>query len=99
MRRRGRKSKRRGKMSIPVLPVAVLATSALSAWQPGNLKGTANHFVEHWTGYNMDNGNFDYNQAKGYWLGAGVAIVVHKVANKVGVNSYIRRMTGGYLSL
>jgi len=86
-------------MSIPVLPVAVVGASALAAWQPGNLKGTANHFLEHWTGYNMDNGNFDYNQAKAYWFGGLAAVAVHKMANRFGINSYIRRMTGGYLSL
>jgi hypothetical protein len=34
-----------------------------------------------------------------FWIGEGVAIVGHKLANKTGLNNYIRRFTMGFASL
>ena len=56
-------------------------------------------FIRDTTGYDKGAGGFNPSKAMPFWLGTGAGIVVHKVANKVGMNNYIRRMTFGYLSL
>jgi len=87
--------------AIPILPAAVVALSVLDAGKKGAWApyGTVNAFVEDWTSYNMDNGNHDVNIAKKWWVGAVIAILVHKVATKTGVNRYAKKLSMGYATL
>ena len=42
---------------------------------------------------------FNPTHALPVWLGIGAGVVVHKLANKVGVNRYVRRASMGFLEL
>jgi len=102
MARRFRSKKRGGRRakSIAVLPVAPLAivvgrTVTSGASPAGMIEG----FVRDTTGYDKGAGKFNIDKAMPFWLGTGAAIIAHKVANKTGVNNYVRKMTFGYLSL
>jgi hypothetical protein len=60
---------------------------------------TLSAIVAHTTGFYPTTMTYDVNWAKGFWMGEIAAIIVHKVANKVGVNKHVRALTGGYLSI
>ena len=98
MARRRKKGSRKTK-SIAVLPVLPVAYAVWDSYKvhglTGNMLGGVMMRV---TGYNPILKEFKVDNAKAFWIGEGVAIIVHKVANKTGVNKYIRKLTGGWIS-
>lgn len=98
-KRRGRKSK-----SIPVLMSVVAAMPAIKATstQLGGVGFTAalpDRMVYEYTGYSTNLGTWDSSKATGLGTGLLVAFIGHKIANKVGVNRSIKKLTGGWLVL
>ena len=100
-RRRGKK-RRKSKASIPLAVVGPVLTVALldfSKAAPEGISGKANRFLESVTGYNVIAKSYDYKAALPLWLGTAAGVVVHKVANKTGINKHIRALSMGWLSL
>jgi len=99
-RRRGRKGRRKGKSSIALLPILPPVAVFMGEYKKTGLSSeTLVGSMYYMTGYNLNDKSFDIDRAKGFLVGEAVAIISHKVANKVGINKHIRRLTGGYLSL
>jgi len=98
--RRKRRGGSRKAKSIPVAPLIPVAAVAINAM---SFNGTAsqklNHLAIHTIGYDMEKGDFVPAAAVPFWAGEMVGIVVHKAANKMGVNNMVRRASFGYLSL
>lgn len=98
-----RKGKRRGgrrAKSIPIAPIAPLAYVAMnSAMASGSAASKMNSFIAATTGYIPSSGDFSPSKAMPFWAGTIAGVVVHKAANKVGINNYVRKATFGYLSL
>jgi hypothetical protein len=80
-----------------MIPAAVVAIRA--AQSSGSIGAKANYLSMRMTGFDMDKGDFNPAVAMPFWAGTVAGVVVHKAANKVGINNYIRRATFGYLSL
>ena len=83
---------------LPIIPVAFVAKSSYDA-AGGFNTNMLNRIVESTTGYNMIGKTYSASKAMPFWFGEVAAIVVHKVANKTGVNKQIRKLTMGYLAL
>lgn len=97
---RKKRSRRARAKSIPLAPVLPTAVLAIRAFQSsGSYGAKASHLVQHMTGYNVDTGDFSAAAAMPYWGATAVGVVAHKVANKVGLNNYVRKLTMGYLSI
>jgi hypothetical protein len=95
-RKKKRGSSRKAK-AIPVavaLPLAVAAVDTFKYAQGGNWSSAA--YV--WTGVNK-NGGFDSSRVMQTYVPIAAGVVVHKVANRVGVNNFVRRVSMGYLSI
>lgn len=83
--------------SIPIaiaVPLAVSAVDTFKYAQGGNWKSAA--YV--WTGVN-ENGGFDSSRIVKTYMPLAAGVVVHKIANRVGVNNFVRRVSMGYLSI
>ena len=100
-----RKSKRRGgrrAKSIPIAVVAPLIAPAVMNSVPklmaGDFKGFAASLAQEYTGVNPD-GSFNAKQIGQWVIPTLIGVVVHKGANKMGVNAHVRRLTMGYLSI
>ena len=95
-----RKSKRRGGRRAKSIPVAVVAplvmvgAEAAKFGMAGDWKNVGYIF----TGVDAT-GNFQGSRVVRTYLPMAAGIVVHKVANKVGVNNIVRRATMGFLSI
>jgi hypothetical protein len=92
----------RGKKSIPVLPMLPAIGAVYGAYgSAGNKLGVpfVNELSKNLIGLNPSTGAFTFSEAMPFWLGEGVAIVGHMVANKTGINAHVRRATMGFLSL
>ena len=99
-RRRGRKSRRRGKQSIALLPVLPVMAVAVGEYNKTGLSAaTLQGIMYYTTGYNTADKSWSFDRMKGFAAGQIVGIVAHKVLNKTGVNAHIRRLTMGYISL
>lgn len=98
---RRRKKRRGGKSkSIPVLPMLPIVMVAKGGYDRYGLTADALNWMGFAiTGYDAKNKSFNASVATPFWLGEITSIVVHKVANKTGVNRYVRKATFGYLSL
>jgi len=80
--------------------MAPLAGQAyMSAVSSGPIQNKINNFTLNTTGVDFVNGKFSAKEAVPFWIAMGAGVVVHKVANRVGVNNYVRRATMGWLSL
>lgn len=100
MARRGRKRGGRRAKSIPILPIAPLAIVTARTLQSGaSPAGMIEGFVRDTTGYDKGAGKFNAEKAMPFWIGTVAGVVVHKAANKTGINNHVRRATFGYLSL
>ena len=99
MARRKKHRSRRAK-AIPVAPLIPLAVVAVRSYQQSGSAGAKlDALMKYTTGYNWDAKDFQPEQALPFWMGTVAGVVVHKAANKIGVNNMIRRATFGYLSL
>ena len=96
---RRKKSYGRKAKSIPVLPLLPVVAVAAAAMKYDSAESKINTISKSMIGYDTQNHSFTPASAVPFWGGEVAAIVVHKVANKVGVNSMVRRATFGYLSL
>jgi hypothetical protein len=97
-----KKSGGRGKKSIPVLPIIPVVGATWGAYESGGKKlgmPFVNELSKNLIGLNISTGAFSFAEAAPFWLGEGVAIVGHMVANKTGINNHVRRATMGFLSL
>ena len=104
-RRRGRKGRGRRSKAIPVLPTVAALYPGLKGVQwwlyesDKKLTSLPVGVIGAYTGYNMDTGAFVSSvpiKVVGLVLGGYVG---HKIANKIGVNKYIRKATMGMLTL
>jgi hypothetical protein len=102
MARRGRKRRGFGKKSkaIPILPTVVAVMPAYKAYQiNGFSKDLPDQLVYQYTGYSTVRNDWQAQPAVNLLGGMIVAVVGHKIANKVGINRTLRKLTGGYLVL
>ena len=99
MARYGRKKSRRGgkSKSIPISIAAPLVATGAEAAKYA-MAGAYGNVKWMFTGI-TDNGDFQGGRLIKTYGPLAAGIVVHKVANKVGVNNIVRRATFGYLSL
>ena len=94
--------KRGGSRKAKSIPVAVAAPMVYIGYREfkNASSGHMDNVVENLTGYNPERGSFNLMTPIKATYGPMVAGVIgHKIANKVGLNNYIRRATMGYLSL
>ena len=86
-----------------MIPLAVVAPPVFMAVRQIRANGLNENALVGFTnatiGYNMNDGSFNVDRAKAFWLGEIAGIVVHKVANKTGVNRQLKKLTMGYLGL
>lgn len=100
MARRRKKRKSGKSKSIPMAIVLPPAYIALREVKTHGLSVDAlDTTLAHMTGFKPSTGEYNVDWAKPFWLGEIAGIVVHKVANKTGVNRHIRKLTMGYLSI
>jgi len=98
-RRKAKRGGRRAK-SIPIAIAAPMAVPLIRAYQQsGSYGAKADRLLRSVTGVSIDGKDFNVSDALPFWTAMGAGIIVHKVANKVGVNNYVRRMSFGYFSL
>jgi len=98
-RRKAKRGGRRAK-SIPIAPIIPGAVVLVRAAQSsGSIGAKANYLSMHLTGMNIDSGDFNASTAMPFWIGTVAGVVVHKAANKIGINNYVRRASMGFLSL
>jgi len=101
-RRRYKKKSRRSKAkSIPVAvmaPIAMMAVNPMKYAISGDVGKAFLELRKNVMGVEWD-GSFNPGALVGTYTPIITGVVVHKLANKFGINSYVRRMTGGYLSL
>ena len=94
-----RKKRRGGSRKAKSIPIAVAAPLAYIGADIAKL-GMAGDWKS--VGYVMTgvkDGKFDGGRVVATYGPTMVGVVVHKVANKVGLNNYVRRATMGYLSI
>ena len=101
MAKRKRKSRKKGKQSIPVAPIIPVAGVAFRAYTlAGGLNmGMVDRLGVYMTGYHPSLGTFSVKDAMPFWLGEVAAVAAHKVAQRTGINDYVRKATFGYLSI
>ena len=94
--RRGHKSK-----SIPVAPVLPVAWTVMSSYKDagGLNQAMLEKLMNRTIGYNTAMAKWSMDGCKAFWGAEVAAIIVHKVAGKVGLNKVISRFSGGYLTL
>ena len=102
-RRRGRKGKGHKQKAIPLLMLAPLVPAAQVAWSVKDSKNPiyiARNFIQQATGFDVE-GKLPYSWEIGArQLGLVIGgMVVHRIANRTGVNKYMRKATMGYLVL
>jgi hypothetical protein len=97
--RRGKRGFGKKNHAIPVAPLLPLVGVIANDFKSGANAANMNTFTEDITGYNMTTGKFNIMQATPFWGAEIAGIVVHKVAAKVGVNRYVKKLTMGYLEL
>jgi len=99
-RRRGRKG-RKGRTAIPILPTIVAAMPAYNAYKAvGFTMALPDNLVYQYTGYSTNLGKMvDTTKPVALATGMLVAVIGHKVASKLGVNSKLKKLTMGYLQL
>jgi len=97
-RRKAKRGGRRAK-SIPIMPLIPIAGVAVEAMKYDSAQSKIATVSKRLIGYDLINHKLELSAAVPFWVGEGVAIVGHKVANKTGINNYVRRMSFGYLSL
>lgn len=97
------RSRHKAKLNISLAILAGIAPTVLNAkaeLDAGNgWKNAIAIGARGLTGYNMINKQWHFSSLKEGMLPLLTGVAVHKVANRVGINSYIRRMTGGYISI
>lgn len=94
-KRKGGKSK-----SIPMAIVVPIAYVGLDAYRSYGLSTQMlAKIMKSTTGYDPAGKKFDAAAATPFWMGSLAGIVVHKVANKTGINKHVRKLTMGYLSI
>ena len=99
-KRRGKKGGKKSK-AIPLamaIPIAYIGYDAVKG-AGGDVRAALNAISVHTTGYSPMSGTFNVDWAKAFWLGEIAAIIVHKAANKTGVNKAIKKFTMGYLTI
>jgi len=100
MARRKRRGGRKGSKAIAILPVAALSIPAFEAYSGcgGDLKTLPKWLLYTYTGTREAGGWDSVRATRNIGLLIG-AVVGHKVANKMGLNKYIKKATFGYLQL
>ena len=101
-RRYSRKKKRRGgrgKGAIPLLPIAGAMVPAMKVYDAGLNKDTPKAMLFYFTGWNTDAGQWDSDVAIKSVSPIILGYVGHKVATKLGVNRYVRKLSMGYFVL
>lgn len=98
-RKRGRG--RRGKLSISVLPLIPVAAVTWNAYKAGGglNSNMLNQMSNDTLGYNFKTGAFAFGQCLPFIGGEVLAVLLHKAANRFGVNAVIRRATMGIIGL
>lgn len=96
MGKKGKKVRRSNAIPVgPLLPVGYRVVEA--ALMPGSIAAKLNHFSTTVFGFMPSTGQFVPDRAAGTWIGTGVGILAHKVANspKTRINYYLRKATFG----
>lgn len=95
------RKKRRSGGKAKSIPMAIVAPLAFDAVLVGKtaMAGDWNGVGKIMTGYDAQAQSFNVNELLRTYAPLGIGIVVHKVANKTGVNSYVRRASMGFLSI
>lgn len=95
------RKKRRSSGKAKAIPVALAAPLADVGFRVGKalMSGDTNKAALYLTGYSPIDQAFSAPEFLRTYGSLGVGIVVHKVANKTGLNNYVRRATMGFLSI
>ena len=103
MRRKGKKKGSRGKKNR-ALPIAIVTplimpavTNVLPKVMSGDMKGAINSLALEYAGY--DGKSFRASQVAEWAIPTMVGYVLHKGANKVGINKWARKLTMGFLEI
>lgn len=97
---RRRKGYRKKNKAIPIAIVGPPAAIAVNdIMMGGGPVAVANRMVESFTGYNIIGQKWTWDEVKPLLFAEIAGVVAHKVANRVGLNKHIRKLTFGYLEI
>jgi hypothetical protein len=94
------KRKRGGSRKAKSIPIAIALPVAAPAIQTGKyiMNGDMPNAMYIWTGIDSQ-GKLQGKQLAKTYVPIAAGVVIHKVANRVGVNNFVRRVSMGYLSI
>lgn len=94
------KRKRGGSRKAKSIPMAIAAPLVAIGYEAGKDIMAGNMAELKWdlVAVNAE-GKFSTQKAMQIYAPLAIGVVVHKVANKTGVNNYVRRATMGWLSI
>ena len=98
-RKRGKKRGRGRKGAVPLLPIAGAMVPAMKVYGEGLNVNTPKAMLFYFTGWNTDAGAWDSSVAIKAVSPIVLGYVGHKVATKLGVNRYVRKLSMGYFVL
>lgn len=98
----GKKNKKKGSKKSKSLPVAVMAPLAYVGYEQivkPIMKKDFNNLAQNLTGFNPSDQTFNGYELLQTYGAPVVGVFVHKGAERIGLNNYVRRVTMGYLSI
>ena len=91
----GKKRKRRRPKTIPILPIVGLVGGAIEPIKrivTGDFEGGLKELAQITTGVSLDDGSWNPEWMKKFWVPVIVGIIGHKVANMLGINRVFSRL-------
>ena len=97
-----RRSKSKAASAAVLLGFAPLVSRGITSFKAGGIPAVAEGMTADLTGYSYSSGVYDMRRALyNSWLPIGSGVIIHKAANKLGVNRYLKRIPfiGKYIAL
>ena len=90
---------KKGPISVlTALPAAFLIKDAYDV-AGGNVMNMGGPLMYRFTGYNMTSGKWDGTRAMATLGIFATGYIGHKIANRIGINKHLSKLTGGWLNL
>jgi len=88
-RRRYTRKRRRAKRTIPVLPIVGIVGGSIEPIKramDGDFEGAIKELAQITTGVSLDDGSWNPEWMKKFWIPVIVGVIGHKIANMLGIN-------------
>jgi len=93
------KKKASKKLNIPVAIAAPLVYMGMTQVAKPIMAGDYKLLAINMTGFDPESQKFNFNELKQTYGPLAIGVVMHKGANRFGVNNYVRKATMGFLSI